>query len=354
MKNSYYVIGVMSGTSLDGLDLAYCHFQKKKSKWDFTILEGITINYAKAFKNKLANAHLLSAIDLAALDVELGQFIGRQIINFKTKHAIQQVDLIASHGHTIFHQPHKGITVQIGSGAIIAAVTSTDTVCDFRTVDVALKGQGAPLVPIGDELLFADYDACLNLGGFANISYKQKNKRVAYDICPVNIVLNELASQLGKAYDKGGMLAAKGKVNENLLKQLNNLSFYHQKGPKSLGKEWVVENVFKLFDNYKKISISDKLATMNEHIALQIIAVLGNTSKVLITGGGSKNNFLIKTIQQKTKAPLVLPANQLVDFKEALIFAFLGMLRVEKKNNALSSVTGAIRDSIGGCVYSTI
>ena len=356
----YHVIGLMSGTSLDGLDIAHCVFSLSKGRWAYEIRSAQTISYNKDWKKKLAGAHKLSSDKLAELDAELGRFIGGQVNTFIKKNRISKVDLISSHGHTIFHQPEKGFTLQIGNGAAIAALTGIKTVCDFRSGDVALGGQGAPLVPIGDLLLFSQYQACLNLGGIANISMavsplpleRDAGVRRAFDICPVNIVLNHLAGKKGLPYDKDGNLAAKGKVNWGLIKKLNALPFYNNYKSKSLGREWIEKNVLSLIEK-EKLPLEDKLATASEHAAFQIARILNHykIKNVLITGGGAYNSDLIKRISDFTPSDLLIPSDKTIQFKEALVFAFLGVLRLRGEVNCLKAVTGAKRDSVGGAVY---
>lgn len=345
----YSVIGLMSGTSLDGLDIADCEFILKSGKWSASIKNARTIPYTKEWKERLANASKLSPSKLSLLNEEYGSFIGSTVNTFIKKNKCK-VLFIASHGHTIFHQPEKKYTLQIGDGQAILNETKLPVVCDFRSGDVALGGQGAPLVPIGDELLFKKYDACLNLGGFANISYSQKGKRIAFDICPVNIVMNELSEKLNRPYDDKGRIAKSGKVNAALLKQLNALPFYNQKPPRSLGREWVEKTIQPLLSR-SEISTPAKMRTMVEHIAHQISKTLTRKKTVLITGGGAFNTFLIERLAQNSKTKIILPDKKTIMFKEALIFAFLGVLRWRGEVNILRSVTGASRDSSGGTIY---
>ncbi|HEY4799113.1 MAG TPA: anhydro-N-acetylmuramic acid kinase [Bacteroidia bacterium] len=350
----YKVIGIMSGTSLDGLDIAYCEFRKGK-KWSFRIPHAKTVNYSKAWKHQLSSAFLVSNKKRSRLDERYGNFIGKEVLKFIRQHNISP-DLISSHGHTVFHQPEKRYTLQIGSGKEIASVCNVPVVCDFRSGDVALGGQGAPLVPIADKLLFSKYSACLNLGGFANISYDDyKKRRVAFDICPVNLILNYLSEKLGKKFDDRGRIASTGKINEQLLDQLNAISFYSMKPPKSLGREWAENFFLPILDSYK-ISIKDKLRTVVEHIAVQIAGAvshssIGNRVSLLITGGGAYNRFLIQRISAHARVKISLPDNKTIQFKEAMAFAFLGVLNVRKEINCLKSVTGAKRDSTGGILF---
>jgi anhydro-N-acetylmuramic acid kinase len=349
----YNVIGTMSGTSLDGLDIAYCTFKLIENKWSFKINSSLTTNFTKQLLKELTESKSLNGLDLMKLHNELGNFIGVSIADFIKSNNIDRnkIDCIASHGHTVFHQPEINLTTQIGNGATISALTKLPVICDFRTTDVALNGQGAPLVPIGDKLLFSEYDYCINLGGIANLSYEENETIIAFDICPVNIVLNKLSVELGKPYDKNGDLAKSGKVNYALLEELNKLEYYKKTTPKSLGIEYIEAKVFPIIDSYK-ISSEDKLRTFVEHTSIQISNTIKSINKkVLLTGGGTFNSFLAERIQSNTNNNVIITSNQIIDFKEALIFAFLGVLRLRKESNCLQSVTGATQNNIGGCIY---
>ena len=340
----------MSGTSLDGLDLCLCRFEQEDNSWNYTIIAAETVVYPEIIKAQLANAQSMSALELARFHSEYGRHTGQAAKIFIEQQSVQP-ELIASHGHTIFHQPDAGFTFQIGSGAHIAIEAGVDTVCDFRSCDVAAGGQGAPLVPIGDRHLFSQYDFCLNLGGFANISYEEQGERRAHDICPVNYVLNHYTRTIGKEYDNNGEIAAKGNVHTDLLEALNRLDFYRRQGPKSLGREWVEQSIFPLIESFC-LSLEDKLASFCEHIAVQIgrNLVVGG-AKMLVTGGGAFNSFLMSRITAHSAAAVHIPDKLTVNFKEALIFAFLGLLYIENQANCLASVTGAHRDVIGGAMY---
>lgn len=346
------IVGLMSGTSLDGLDLALCEFETSGENYAYKLISATTVNYPLEWKKRLSAIKNRSADDYFKLHAAYGKFIGEQANEFLNVNG-QHADAVASHGHTVFHQPQLGFSTQIGCGATIAATTGITTVCDFRSLDVANGGQGAPLVPIGDKLLFGNYQACLNIGGIANISFDDKHgKRIAYDICEANMLLNHLAEKAGNAYDKGGEMAKTGKANEELLIQLNSSRFYSQSGAKSLGREWFEQNILGVIGT-SSLDLKDLLATSTEHIA-QIIANDLNNNKihnVLVTGGGAFNTNLIERLRSKTSCEIVIPSNETVNFKEALIFAFLGYLRLNEKINTLSSVTGATKDSIGGAVY---
>ena len=345
------VVGLMSGTSLDGLDLCCVSFDYDGT-WKYRIVKAESVDYPEELRHKLATAQSMTALEYARLHSDYGLYLGGQVKAFLERNNLK-VDLIASHGQTVFHQPSVRFTGQIGSGAGIAAVTGIDTVCDFRTTDVALGGQGAPLVPIGDEVLFGDYEYCLNLGGFSNISWllhQAGARRLAYDISPVNYVLNHYAGKLGLAYDRDGEVARSGQVDEGLLKALNALPFYTQEGPKSLGREWVEKEVYPLIDAFH-LDVKDILATFVEHVAMQIAKHVKG-GKVLTTGGGARNKYLVERMQAVApQAQFVVPDPLTIDFKEALIFALLGALYMADMPNCLASVTGAAHDNIGGCLY---
>lgn len=344
------IIGLMSGTSLDGLDIAACKFSGQDDHFQYEIIKTESVDYSTEMRENLSGLINGSAFDLAREHFKFGYYSGIAVRDFLVRTKIK-ADFISSHGHTIFHQPDKGFTFQIGHGACIAAHSTLPVIHDFRALDVALGGQGAPLVPIGDKLLFKDYDYCLNLGGFSNISYDvDSGNRVAFDICPVNIVLNELAIRMGKPFDENGNLARSGNLNVSLLEKLESLKFYTQSGPKSLGKEWIDSEVMPLIDAFP-IPTEDKLCTFSVHVARRISsAISGENKKVLVTGGGAFNSFLIEKLKenQKGNREIIVPDSETVMFKEALIFAFLGYLKTLGINNCLASVTGAARDNSGG------
>ncbi len=347
--NKYLVVGTMSGTSLDGLDLTAVEFTHENKQWKFRIAAAETTVYSPEWEDKLKSSPALTGEQLIELHNAYGTFSGQQIQKFINKHRLTPT-LIASHGHTIFHRPEKGFTFQLGNGACIAAETGIPTAADFRTGDLALGGQGAPLVPVGDRLLFPEYESCLNLGGFANISFEQNNKRTAFDICPANFILNDLAQQCGHPYDAGGELGRKGQVSKELLEQLNELAFYRQPPPKSLGREWMNECFLPLMAA-SEIPLNDKLCTAYEHIALQIANATPVKGRMLVTGGGAFNTFLIERLRHYLECEIVIPNDEIVKFKEALVFAFLGLLRLLGEINCFASVTGARKDSSTGVVF---
>ena len=342
-------IGLMSGSSLDGLDIALVRFQYDDNQYTFSIIDADTLRYPDEWKQQLTDAFHKQPNELKSLDKAYGQFIGEQVKQFVASRNVKP-DFVASHGHTIFHKPEEHYTLQIGDGQALANACGLKVINDFRTEDVLKGGQGAPLVPIGDKLLFGDYDICLNIGGIANVSYDEDGKRMAYDLCIANQALNHLANMNGLDYDRDGELARSGEVDITLLKQLNRHPFYGQFPPKSLGREFFEANQKQLLQG---LSVPDMLATFVEHIALQIALPISflPKGKILCTGGGARNKFLIERLQARTKHEVVVPEKQIIDYKEALVFAFLGLLRLEGKTNVLASVTGAESDSCSGKIW---
>jgi anhydro-N-acetylmuramic acid kinase len=350
-KQKYKVLGMMSGTSLDGLDLAFCTFEKKETGWVYEIQKAQTVTYNPRWLKVLGAAHDLTAEKLIELDVNFGKLLGESVRHFISQHKVSP-DFIASHGHTVFHQPGKGFTYQIGNGNAIHAVTGFPVVCDFRSLDVLLGGEGAPLVPAGDKILFHEFDVCLNLGGIANLSTDVKGKRIAFDICYANMGLNHLAGKAGKKFDKNGALSAEGEINKVLLRKLETVyKKYRTKRP-SLGREGFEKDVRRLLDE-EKIPLGDRLRTFTESTAGEIISAileLRRNAKVMCTGGGAFNSFLISRMLELggDDLTLVIPDEEVVKFKEAMVFAFLGLLRVRDEVNCLKSVTRASRDSSSG------
>ena len=352
LKENYNVIGVMSGTSLDGVDLAHVRFTIHHSKWTFEILESETIPYHSEWIARLKTAVNYSESQLETLNKSYTKLLGTIISDFIAKHQLQDLDAVCSHGHTILHQPQNGFTLQIGNLPDIAALTNQKVVCDFRVQDVQMGGQGAPLVPIGDRILFSEYDFCLNLGGFSNVSFEKNGHRIAFDISPVNTVLNFYSNQLGMEYDDRGKMAQTGTVNDALLNELNGLAYYHQSYPKSLGFEYVKEIVLPIIERHT-LAIEDLLRTFTEHAAVQIaLALPEKKGKLLITGGGAYHDFLIKRIKKYLpEITIVIPPAVLLEYKEALIFALLGVLKLRQEINVLASVTGAKQDHSSGVIF---
>ncbi len=341
----------MSGTSLDGIDLAECLFELDiDSGWTFKLRNTQTVEYPEEWSRRLRSAIHFSTGRLRTLDEEYTLYLAGVIRDFISSNKIKGLDAVCSHGHTILHQPEKGLTLQIGNLPELAERIEQTVVCDFRVQDVKLGGQGAPLVPIGDKLLFSRFDFCLNLGGFANVSFELEGKRLAYDICPVNIVLNHYAGLVGQAYDKDGALAAAGTIHSQLLKELNALAYYSLRPPKSLGLEWVQQHIFPLIDNFQ-LTPGDVIATFTAHIVRQLAAQFTKNSNVLVTGGGVYNTFLIEQLRLHTPASIVIPDAQLIEYKEAMIFGLLGVLRLRDEVNCLASVTGAKYDHCSGYIF---
>lgn len=348
----YRLIGMMSGSSLDGLDLVSVVFESADGR-KFHIEAAESQPYPETWRTRLAQAHHLDGQSLSLLDVAYGHFVGERIRDFIDRHQLQP-QAVAMHGHTVFHEPHKGLTLQIGNGAEVAAACGLPVVCKFRDKDVALGGQGAPLVPIGDRLLFGDYTYCLNLGGIANISYEENGQRLAFDITTCNMVLNALAQRLGRPFDEDGRIAASGRPIPALRAALDALDFYRQPAPKSLGREWFERYQQPLYLHYIEQGYpeTDLLRTFVEHISAQIGDVCRQDGRMLITGGGALNRFLVENLKKACpKVVCVANDRQLIEYKEALIFAFLGLLRLQNRVNCLRSVTGAAVDNVGGCVF---
>jgi anhydro-N-acetylmuramic acid kinase len=401
----YKVIGLMSGSSLDGLDVAYVHLQERISTagqgprgWDFQFIHTDCYAYSPEWRERLAGATGLSARDYLLLHAEYGRWLGEQVLRHIAAHGLEyQVQIIASHGHTVFHEPARRMTAQLGDGAAIAAVTRINVVSDLRAMDVALGGQGAPIVPVGEGILFPDFDLFLNLGGIANVSRKEeadagssgaagagssgaagagsvgsRADRVAFDVAPANRVMNELAGDAGMAFDVDGLLAASGRVDEGLLGRLNALPYYGMGYPKSLANEFGLETVLPIV-RAAGLSVEDGLRTYVEHLVEQIGTALeglgfsgragerlgsdvgsGAGARMLVTGGGAHNAFLIGRLRERLAelgVEVVVPEAAMIDFKEALVMALIGVLRWREENNVLASVTGASRDSIGGAVW---
>jgi len=339
----------MSGTSLDGIDIAYIHFEKKE-KWLFKVENSKTYKYSKELFDKIKTSVSLSKIDLDKLDNDYTLLLSKQVLRFIEEFSINDIDAVCSHGHTVFHNPNNNYTYQIGNLPEISKKIGHKVVCNFREQDVSLGGQGAPLVPVGEKYLFSEYDSCINLGGFANISKTLDGKLIAYDICPVNTVLNYLSNKMNLDFDKDGEISKNGRLIEDLYTKLNKLDYYNISHPKSLGIEWLNSNITPLLDQYPS-QIIDLLHTYTHHIAEQVSKNTINETNILVTGGGAKNKFLIGLINKKLKNNIVIPDNILIDYKEAIIFGFLGLLKLLNINNCYSSVTGSSIDHCSGDIF---
>jgi len=341
----------MSGTSLDGLDLAYCNFTEDEGKWSYKIIQATTLPYSYKWKKKLINLPEQDHDIIVQTDRDLGKYIGIAVSDFIEASKLA-TDIVASHGHTIFHEPEKRLTLQIGDAQSILDHCGITVINDFRSSDVAMGGQGAPLVPIGDRLLFSDFDYCLNIGGFANISYEENSKRIAFDICPANMVLNHLSESIGKSFDNKGMIAAGGSIVQAMVDELEALDYYTMTGPRSLGREWVETIIFPILNKYNEHPPEDLLASFTEHIALRIAAGTGDdpNQKMLLSGGGAYNDHLVSRMKEHCRVSIVVADPLIIEFKEAMIFAFLGVLRMREEVNVLGSVTGSGKDHSAGTI----
>jgi anhydro-N-acetylmuramic acid kinase len=359
----YRVIGLMSGSSLDGLDIAFIEFEEKGGKWQFAIQETDCVPYKVELETRIKNSIHLTAREYVSLHSEYGHFLGQAVNKFiEANNLLYKVALIASHGHTTFHMPGS-FSAQLGDGAAIAAETGLPVVSDLRAMDVALGGQGAPIVPVGEKLLFEGHAYFLNIGGIANISYHGNEIHRAFDICPANRILNMLSQQVEKNYDENGTMAAAGRIHGELLDQLNALSYYKGQYPKSLSNEFGTDIVYPLIKSFS-ISIPDALATYVEHIAIQTSEaiqlinkaenILSAENSIMVTGGGAFNEYLVSRISFHLAVHsinVVVPEKPIVEFKEAIIMALLGVLRWREEETVLSSITGASRNSIGGALW---
>lgn len=359
---TYKAIGIMSGSSTDGLDLAYVEFEENQNKWNYEILYAECFPYTSSWKEKLQHAAHLSAKEYFHLNFLFGKYVADIIQSFIEKNNLDyKAQLIGFHGHTVFHEPANGISIQLGEGAVIAAETGINTISELRSLDVALGGQGAPIVPLGEKMLFPEYSFFLNIGGIANISFhdNDNNKAVAFDVCPANRILDLLAAETGKTFDENGKSSSLGKVNEDLLRKLNALDYYKKVYPKSLSNQFGIEMILPLINSFN-ISNVDKLRTFTEHVCDQIISAIHSCTsettnkKIFVTGGGAYNIFLTETLKIKLASfsmELIEPGNTIIEFKEALIMAFLAVLRWREESTTLPSVTGASRAGIGGACW---
>jgi anhydro-N-acetylmuramic acid kinase len=349
MKN-YYVIGLMSGTSIDGVDLVYANFFYDKH-WSFKILKSKTYDYDMDWKNILKNLADKDLDSIKLIDKNYTKLLSEYILKFIEEFSIKQIDFISSHGHTALHDPSNFITYQIGNLKELSDYIGLKVICDFRAQDVKLGGQGAPLVPVGEKYIFPEYDNLINLGGFANITIKSNNNLTAYDICPVNIVFNHLSNLRHLKYDDKGKIASSGKLNIELFDCLQSLDYYKQISPKSLGIEWVNKNILPLINSFSEIPLEDLLNTFSKHFASQIDSNIKSAKKTLITGGGAYNDYLIQNIINLTESEIIIPSSEIIEYKEALIFGFLGVLKDLNINNCYSSVTGATKDHSSGNIF---
>jgi anhydro-N-acetylmuramic acid kinase len=346
----YQAIGIMSGSSLDGLDICAVKFTYESKQWSFSFLASEVFPFSDSLLAQLQKVRALSGLELTQLDMELGTWIGQKV-NHLIKTNDLTIDVIGSHGHTVFHQIDERFSLQIGNGQVIAQSTDIPVVADFRLQNILLGGQGAPLVPIGDWHLFHDFDIYINLGGIANVTIKREDQLMAGDVVPCNQVLNALSTRLGFSYDDKGRFARQGKLLEDWLNALKANNFYKQALPKSISNEWI-HNTY--LQNLPDADTKDLLHSFSTFIAHEITDLIPDQhpQKVLVTGGGAYNDFLIDLIQkQRPLARITVPPSQLIDFKEALIFALMAVLKLENLPNCLASYTGAKKDLSTGVVF---
>ena len=346
----YYVIGLMSGTSIDGVDLVYVNFFFNKY-WSFKILKFKTYEYDKDWQNILKNLIDKDQNSIKLIDKNYTKLLSKYILRFIEEFSIKKIDFVSSHGHTALHDPSNSITYQIGNLKELTNYTGLKVICDFRVEDIKLGGQGAPLVPVGEKYIFPEYDTLINIGGFANITIKSNNNLIAYDICPVNIVFNHLSNLINLKYDDKGKISSSGKINLELFNHLQSIDYYKQVSPKSLGVEWVKEVIIPIINNFIEIPGDDLLNTFSKHFAFQIANNIKSSNKTLITGGGAYNDYLIQNIIDLTESEIIIPSSEIIEYKEALIFGFLGVLKDLNINNCYSSVTGAIKDHCSGNIF---
>ena len=350
-KNKYRVLGAMSGTSLDGVDVVLADYWIEKDGWKFKIEAAQTIPYDTLWQTRLSKAHTLSPKEIEELDNDYCLKLYELLSEFILKYNIGYVDAVCSHGHTVLHQPEKGFTIQIGNQNLLSEMLGCTLVCDFRGQDVYFGGQGAPLVPVGDRLLFSQYAAALNLGGFANLTRIDKDPLRAHDLCALNTVLNRLSARENLSYDRNGTLSSQGKIIQELLNELENVEYYQYEPPKSLGIEDVERDIWPLIEKYAECPTKDLLATYVDHASHIIALEIGDAKSVLVTGGGAYNEFLIQSIKDRTQSRLVVPEKELVEFKEAIVFGLLGVLRLRQENNIYASVTGSSKNHSSGKIY---
>ncbi len=359
---TYHAIGVMTGSSLDGIDLAYTKITVENGQYNYEVLISECVPIPPKWKLRIEQLVLQNAVTYLKTSAFFGHFIGDRIAEFIEKHSLrEQLDFIASHGQTVFHQPENLFTSQIGDGAAIARKSGFPVICDFRSIDVALGGQGAPVAPIADKIFFPDYKFFLNLGGIGNITANINGRYVAFDITAVNLVLNKVARLKGADFDYDGNMARAGELDDRLFEELNGSWYYEKDYPKSLSGGWVSKVVLPTLSRHN-ISIENKLRTLVEHIAFQISRSIAQVhkkesidiskaDKMLVTGGGAFNSFLVERIEALSPLSLIVPDDETVKYKEAILMALMGVLRLRGEVNCLGSVTGAERDSIGGAIY---
>lgn len=345
----------MSGTSLDGLDLCAVEFERTNGRWTYRIHAFETIPY----RGTLWPEHLTAAYrDRGALRTQVSHefalWCQGQWLDFGARHQFA-AHAVAHHGHTVEHDPLRGITVQIGHEASAFASSPIPVVGDFRSGNVARGGQGAPLVPLADRDLFEDFAVCVNLGGFSNASWTDGGGlRRAGDLGPCNGLLNPLAGELGRDYDPEGTYAATGTARPT--PDLEKLHYYGAPFPKSLGREWMETDFLPAFNAKRPNRTEDALATASAHIAWSIAQGLraANAPKgpALLSGGGAYNTDLIRRLRETAPEwEWTVAPKDILEAKEALAFAYLGLLRLRGEPNVLASYAGGTADGCDGSIF---
>jgi len=362
--SSYRVLGLMSGSSLDGIDWCMANFVFTKGVWTFQIEGCGMLDYSSELVGRFTRGHQLSVHEVMLLQDEFSRLSTRAALEAITQWG--RPLLIAEHGHTLVHRPELGYTWQINAAPMLSARLRLPVVSDFRRVDVAMGGQGAPLVPYGDAMLFSRYAACLNLGGIANLSFDQNGKRIGFDVCFANQVLNRLAQNLGLPFDKGGAIAAQAKNSAGeqsrqrvarALSEWSSIDLSRPFPPPSLGRETLETDIIPRFES-SGLSAEDALWAWCEHIAECVLHYLKFNpaeGKILVTGGGAFNQFLMECLRaaaaKKPEFKWEKGTDALITHKEALLFGFLGLLRFLGLNNVDASYTRSSSSHSAGCIY---
>ncbi len=355
----YQVIGLMSGSSRDGLDIVFALIEEQRGKWSYTLEEAVCEPYPEFWQKALDMDLAMPFPAFLELHSAYGRYLGERVMAFiQERNLKHRVHFIASHGHTAYHNPGARTGFALGDGAQLAAITGLPVITDLRSMDLALGGQGAPIVPIGDRLLFSDYPFLLNIGGIANLTMRTDSGYLAGDIGPANQVFNRLAGRKGMDMDRGGELAAKGKLSPEILQRLADQEYYRLPMPKSLSNEKALALMDPLWES--GLEVEDALATAQAHLVAQIVRSLESVhgrekgGRMLVTGGGAFNHQLMAQLSGAL-APLsiepVVPEKELVEFKEALVMALMGVLRWREETNIYGETTGASRDHVGGALW---
>lgn len=361
-------IGLMSGTSLDGIDVVLTEISgvsldtKVKVIFEntYSLSEDVISQIHQAMDEKLSSSKLISS-----LNVELGYVFGQAVLDFAKDYQIDlnNIDFIASHGQTIYHitKDEKGAyrsSLQLGEAAIIADMTSTTVVYNFRNADIASGGQGAPLVPYADYILFTDKiisRSIHNIGGIANMTYLKKNGTlddvIAFDSGPGNMMINEACQVLyNLEYDKDGIIASKGKLIEKMYDEIYRHPYFNQIYPKSTGREiFGSEYTLKMIKKYKAYPKEDIIQTLSMITVDSIVdsyhkLIQAPVDELVLCGGGAHNHFIRNEIAKKmpdTKVIMLEDLGYSSSYKEALAFVILANQTLHKLPSNVKSATGA-------------